>query len=211
MIIAIEGADGCGKTSVSAAVAERIGAEVIPFPNDNTYTGKMIRDYLRKAWCVEPLQIDLDGQDDELSALAFQALNIANRMELMPHLAMLDYAGHNAVLARYWQSAWVYGQLDGLPRDWLLKTHSTMVQPDLNILLDVSAETCMARRASRDGNLPPERYEGKLERTKRIVELYRELWSDRTNCGPGDCVWVDATQDFDSVVKDILKAVDDAY
>ena len=138
------------------------------------------------------------------SALAFQALQIANRMELMPRLRAAQRSGSNLVLARYWQSGWVYGQLDGLPAAWLHGAHADMVQPDLNVLLNAPAEACMERRASRDGALAPERYEGKLDFTRKVVDLYRDLWR---GFAPLDS-WrvIDALRPFADVVADIVEA-----
>ena len=203
MIICIEGADGCGKTSVAEAVAKALGCDVIPFPNDDEpMTGPMIREYLQKKW--EVAGVNGWTAPPLLSALAFQCVQVANRMALMPMLRAAKRDGRNLVLARYWQSGWVYGQLDGLPAVWLHGVHATMVQPDLNVLLDAPAEACMERRAARDGALAPERYEGKLDFTRRVVELYRELWR---GFAPLDS-WrvVDASRPFADVIADVIEA-----
>ena len=140
MIICIEGIDGCGKTTVANALAKEFGCEVISFPNDSAYTGPLIRAYLRKEWHTSFYGAEMQNDAPELmqyaSALTFQALQIANRMELMPKIQAAAFNGDNLILCRYWQSAWVYGQLDGLSREWLEQTHATIVQPDINVLLD---------------------------------------------------------------------------
>jgi len=179
----------------------------------------LIRSYLRKEWCVtdawspyygcDPIPGDGYsrelGADKEGGALAFQALQIANRMELMPSLEAARRDGTNLILVRYWQSAWVYGQLDGLDPAWLIDVHRSMVQAGVNILLDAPAEECMRRRAARDGALTPERYEGKLDFTRKVVELYRKLW---TKLHPAEERWriVDATHErgAEGVVDSIL-------
>lgn len=213
MIICLEGPDGCGKTSIALAVAKRLGAEVITFPNDDAFTGPTIRSYLRKRWEVWEQPTGTPNQmrvSTEIGALAFQALQIANRMELMPRLASASLQGKSdLVLARYWQSAWVYGQLDGLPTAWLEQVHESMIQPDFNILLDLDAEQCMKRRAARDGALPPERYEGKLDFTKKVVELYRQLWNAKraeSNYAQPTPLWlvVDASKPFEQVVDNAM-------
>ncbi|HSC13513.1 MAG TPA: hypothetical protein VLI71_00245, partial [Gammaproteobacteria bacterium] len=147
-------------------------------------------------------------------ALAFQALQVANRMELMPRLveaAALSQTGrdgHDLVLCRYWQSAWVYGQLDGLPAEFLERVHSAMVQPDVNVLLDASPETCMARRERRDGAGKAERYEGRLDRTRKIVELYRALWHREAPFKrSGRWVVIEAEQPIEGVIRDVLTAI----
>lgn len=52
MLIAIEGADGVGKTSVAEAVAKKIDARVLHFPDDLAYSGPAIRSRLRQEWEV---------------------------------------------------------------------------------------------------------------------------------------------------------------
>lgn len=227
MNFVFEGPDGCGKDSVANLVAKhlevangRLAPVRLNFPNDNGYTGPMIRSYLRKAWHVsvkshwdskeEKGDFELNTFDDEASALAFQALQVANRMEVMPMLARSASSfTYHTVMARYWQSAWVYGQLDGLDEAFLTNVHAAMAPGNYNFLLDVPAEVCMERRARRDGALPPERYEGKLEATKRIVDLYRDCWG-KFGVPKENELWVviDATQPLEKVVRDVLGAID---
>lgn len=221
MLICIEGSDGSGKSSVAEALAKKLRGKVISFPNDAGYTGPMIRAYLRREWFVTngnvvPVQTQNDYKShqvriDKSSALAFQALQIANRMEVMDQLIDAVDEGHpchgNIVLARYWQSGWVYGRLDGLDPEWLLAVHKTMAQPHMNILLDITPEESMRRRASRDGELPPERYEGKLDLTTKVIELYRKLWRGRGGTEPFEWPVVDANASFDAVVAACWRAL----
>lgn len=210
MIVAIEGADGCGKTTVAEALGRGLQAQVISFPDDTAVTGPVIRSYLRREWLVRA-RTDLGGLDgprsEEIGALAFQALQVANRMERMPKLEAARQAGYDLVLCRYWQSGWVYGQLDGLDPSFLLSLHRSMVQPDLVILLDVDAEECVRRRALRDGGVEPERYEGKLDFTRKVVELYRQLW-DLAPKMPGHTLWraIDASREKPEEVLRIARA-----
>jgi len=210
MLIAIEGCDGAGKSTVAAELAKRLNGSVISFPNDAGVTGPMIRSYLKSNWKVhfdngggvwcgksEPWMLKSD-------ALAFQALQIANRMEVMDRLQIATTRKPDIVLARYWQSAWVYGQLDGLDPDWLRMVHQTMAQPTLNILLDLDPIVALQRRADRDGKLPPERYEGKLSVTTKVANLYRTLWEQERKD-----YWfvVDANQAFEKVCGDCWKLI----
>lgn len=203
MLIAIEGADGCGKDSVADAVAKVMGAERLNFPNDDGVTGPMIREYLARRWAVW-CEGDLGPCSPEpaLSALAFQALQVANRMEVMGRIRRAEHM----VLARYWQSGYVYGALDGLDPDWLLAVHECMEQADINILLDLDAEAALERQGDRGETL--ERYEGKIEFTRKVVDGYRDLWeADIMMSAPGWWRVVDASQPLDVVVASVLKIV----
>ena len=212
MLIVIEGADGCGKDTVADVVALGLQCSRLSFPNDGGYTGPLIREYLRGRWEVRSR--DPQGElhkDDLASAMAFQALQIANRMEVMPRLLDAELGGLQGlttVVSRYWQSGWVYGQLDGLDREWLERVHEGMAQPSVNVLLDADASVCLARRAARDGVKQAERYEGHLAFTERVVSLYRELW-DLKQRGPEGhrWVWIDARRPVWDVVGEVVDSV----
>ena len=216
MLIAIEGVDGCGKTSVAEELARRLKAEVIPFPNDAGVTGPIIRQYLKGEWAIcKPFNERAGVVEPHLGALAFQALQVMNRMEYMPRLmdaGLSEPEGPRIILARYWQSGWVYGGLDGLDRDWLARVHETMAEPHLTLLLDITPEEAMRRRAARDGELAPERYEGKRDFVARVVESYRELWKQHEGNGTWDVI--DAMRPFSDVVTNcyerILESVEES-
>jgi len=217
MIVCIEGADGSGKSVVAHEVGKALGGcDVISFPNDAARTGPLIRSYLRREWVIaDRLGERLGGgpvNDHAAGALAFQALQIANRMELMPRLLDAKKRNIDLVLCRYQQSAWVYGQLDGLPRDWLELVHEAMVQPDANILLDASPKTCVDRRQARDGVTAPERYEGRLELVGQIVASYRDLWRAAIDRRKASESWfiVDAERPLDEVIASVLGAIEEA-
>lgn len=225
MLIVLEGPDGCGKTTVARAVAKALGtrggtdATFYQFPNDEGVTGPMIRAYLAKKWSInvskqwEDEAATMHGlrvDADLAGALAFQALQVMNRMEVMSHIRRMSVTEH-VVCARYWQSGYVYGSLDGLDPEWLIKVHETMEQADLNILLDIDAETALERQVERGAD--PERYEGKATFTSAVVEAYRELWAKHidqsTNGKVQELDWpiVDASQSAISVVADVMKLV----
>ncbi|KKL93970.1 hypothetical protein LCGC14_1869400 [marine sediment metagenome] len=129
MIVVIEGGDGAGKTEVAKAIVKMLDADVfIHFPDDNAVTGPLIRSYLKGGWQVLETATSNSEIARTQSALAFQSLNIANRMEHMPEIKnCASQPEQHAVLVRYWQSGWVYGQLDGLDPGWLHDIHTSMV------------------------------------------------------------------------------------
>lgn len=187
MLIAIEGYDGCGKTSVAQAVADELGGVATAFPNDDTVTGPLIRSYLQRGWTVHR---SFSGYDAALSATAFQALQLVNRFEKLAELRVAASSPTvTAVTARYWQSGVVYGAHDGLDARWLERVHEGMPEATLNVLLDADAEVCLSRRAERQGELF-ERYEGRLEPAQRLVQGYRDLWARKLAEGHAGWAWV---------------------
>ena len=141
----------------------------------------------------------MDGHlydDKALGALVAQTLFLANRAEDFAWLREAVTNRRHVVLARYWPSAWVYGQLDGLPRDWLERVQAWLPAPQVCLLLDLPPDQALARRATRDGGeRAPERYEGRLATVTRLRALYRQLWA-------AHAPWptVDASLPFDDVV-----------
>lgn len=208
MLIVIEGPDGVGKDSVADALAEKLGGARMNFPNDNSPSGKIIRSYLKREWWLEN-----EGElvTSQMQIMAFQALATVNRLEQIQPLREAACAINVLVLARFWQSAWVYSQLDGLDPAWIdTISMAERTLPHINVLLKAPAELCLERRASRDGALQPERYEGKLDITQKILSLYEDLWAREINIqGPVGGAWkvVDATQPLDTVVGNIYKMV----
>lgn len=182
MLVVIEGPDGVGKDTAADGLAKSLNAARLNFPNDQGVTGPMIRSYLKNGWsCRRHIYADGTPQVEDskaLGAFALQALMVANRLEAHAYLKRFAKSTkRHLVVCRYWQSGWVYGQLDGLSRDFLYSQGRALLQADANVLLDAEPATCMERRAYRDGAQAPERYEGKLALTQRMVALYRELWA----------------------------------
>jgi len=179
MLYLFEGINGSGKTTVAKAIAERLQCNLIEFPNYNSPSGKLIKEYLESLWRVETFALATTSSSSYASAMAFQALNVANRMEIMPSLvaAQGDRTNH-LVLTRYWQSGWVYGQMDGLDRNWLLNIHRAMTRPDISFLVNTLPEVAMERLTSRDSGLRARRYEDKLGKLQQAAKLYNELWSN---------------------------------
>jgi hypothetical protein len=66
----------------------------------------------------------------------------------------------------------------------------------------------MERRERRDGLKQPERYEGRLERTRKIVGLYRQLWKSKAPFAT-NVLWVsiDAERPLNAVIRDVLRAI----
>lgn len=197
--VAVEGPDGCGKTSQSKKLAEYLKAAWRRFPNRDTPIGKLIGDHLNHGWAATrgeqfPMSRNPPGdkvmetvyrRDDALDALVFQALQTANRYEAREEFVQTLKTQH-IVCDRYWPSGYAYGKADGLNTDYLFQIHKGLLQPDLFILFDIDPEISFKRigeRAAREGR---DRYEGSLDFTRKVVENYRGLWERNF----GDPRWV---------------------
>jgi len=208
MFIVLEGVDGCGKSTTARMLADRMRGEMLSFPNDAGYTGPAIRAYLANEWRVSSsgnvtaLSVSLA---DQLSAMAFQALQVVNRLEVMPLVAEAKKSPtRHIVAARYWQSGFVYGSLDGLDPEWLRKIHASLVQPDLSVLLDISSQFAESRRSTR----VPDRYERQSAFLADVIREYRLLWRQEMDVG-WQANWriVDATFPTPSEVVDTIESL----
>ena len=112
MIIAIDGPDGVGKSTVAKAIAEKLGGNYMHFPNYDTKIGAEILAVLNKKKMVTPL--------------ALQCMNVCNRMETMQ-----AYMGGTLVLDRYTLSATVYSMLDNIN----VITEIGIPKPDIQIVI----------------------------------------------------------------------------
>lgn len=178
MFITFEGPDGSGKTSQSKALAEWLGAEWRCFPDRRTPIGHLIDLHLKGRWSAK---FDADDgptrevTSEHLDALMFQALQLANRAEVVGEFAASLKAGKHIVCDRYWGSGYAYGVADGLDPEYMVKIHGYLPAPDFNVLIDVPTSVSVGRLASRGG--AAERYEGSVVFMETVAANYRKLWA----------------------------------
>lgn len=194
MIINFEGIDGSGKTSLAKKLADEIGAEYIHYPNDSGFTGPILRGYLRGKWSI----YNEDGIDTAYGPLAFQALQIVNRIEQIPAMRRCEGSKNNhMILDRYWPSCAVYGQLDGLPRDWLIDMQSVLPRADKYVWMKCSPEVALERLKAKGST---EMYD-RLPSLSKAAELYEDLWERNSM----SAAWVsfDAHRDTQDLLKEV--------
>lgn len=117
-IIVLEGPDKLGKTTQAKRLCQATGAEYVKFPNEELYSGRVLREILNKERPFEPV--------------SFQALQIINRIET---LKLLD-PEKTYVFDRWTESGYVYGALDGVSTGWIEEISALLPTPDLVLLFD---------------------------------------------------------------------------
>lgn len=120
MIIAVEGADGLGKTTQAKLLAEKLNCKYIKFPNEDKFSGKRIRELLNFEHFFEPA--------------SFQALQIINRLESLEMMREAETKDGGIILDRFSLSGIVCGLVDGLPEEWLREVIGFLPTPDLTFL-----------------------------------------------------------------------------
>jgi thymidylate kinase len=82
------------------------------------------------------------------------------------------------VLDRYFGSGIVYGECDGLDRDFLLKIHEALPQPDAWVFVDITAEESVKRRPERR-----DEYETREGFMDKVRNKYLSLFKERSDAG----------------------------
>lgn len=172
-LIAFEGLDQSGKQTQAETLRDALAAagqtcELLSFPDYATPIGA-------------ELHRALHGERD-YPADVMQLLYVANRYEVKTKIDRWLAKGRIVLCDRYVASTIAYGEAQGLDRAWLTDVQRFLPAPDLTILLDISPETAVRRKAhGRD------RYERDIELLNRVRESYRnQAASPRWRLIPGE-------------------------
>src|SRR4051794_12361930 len=192
-LVTIEGIDGAGKTTLAAALAERLGATLLREPG-----GVELSERIRAL--VKDPDLSVDPRAEALLYAAARAQLTAER------LAPLLHEGRTVVLDRFVDSSLAYqGAARGLGVEAVRAINdfgTGGLRPDVTLLLRISAEQGRARQDHR-GERPD-----RLEREgdpffARIAEAYDELAAAE----PARFRVIDATQPPDAVLDAALNAL----
>ncbi len=194
MIVALEGIDASGKQTQVKLLKERLTGrfdriDTFDFPHYQSIAGGLVGRILRgetvvatNDQLVPALRHDhLPGLDlprlhlEKLmaswshdKALVIQCVMLVDRLEHVELLRSFSDDRKLLILDRYYLSGLVYGQVDGLDRDWLKAIHATLPRPDAFFLLDIPVEESVRRRPERR-----DYYEKNLDKLEKIRELYK--------------------------------------
>lgn len=133
--IVLEGIDCCGKTTLTKAIADKLGrVTIFRFPDRSTPIGDLLNKYLQKdsetVNSIDPYQLHL--------------LFSANRYERAS--AILAALNHGHVICdRYWMSGAIYSTAKGLNFEWCASVDKHLPQPDHWFFIDVN-ETIVSQR-----------------------------------------------------------------
>lgn len=158
-LIVFEGLDQSGKETQAQELRERLRGlghrvRLMSFPDYGTSIGEEI---------ARALQGERDYGPDVM-----QLLFIANRYERKPAMEHWMEGGLILVCDRYRASSIAYGEAQGLDAHWLTDMQQFLPQPELTILLDISPDTALTRKA-----VGRDRYERDLQLLERVRDSYR--------------------------------------
>jgi dTMP kinase len=197
--ITLEGGEGAGKstqTRLLAAALEKRGIDVVVTREPGGAPGA---EDIRKL-LVEGEPGRWDPLVETLMMFAARADHVANTIG--PALARGAYV----VCDRFTDSTYAYqGAGRGLPRETIRRIESLAVpdiKPDLTLILDVPAETGLARTQSRQhGETRFERFD--LAFHQRLRDAFRDIARHHAD----RCVLIDTTKAPEAVSQEILSVV----
>jgi dTMP kinase len=193
-LIALEGIDGAGTTTLAERIARALG--------EGGQAVHLTREPSRGPIGLELRKI-LAGAHAPFDPVAVALLFAADRVdhlarEIRPALA----AGTHVVSDRYVLSSLAYQSLD-VPRDEVAAFNAAAPPADLTLLLDVPVEVAAARRQARGG--PVELYDDEAVQ-RRVAAAYRDEAARLAAAGHAVLV-VDATATVDAVFAALWPAV----
>jgi dTMP kinase len=186
MLIAFEGLDQSGKQTQAERLRDRLKqdghkARLVSFPDYATSIG-------------EEIARALQGER-EYEADVMQLLYVANRYERRADLQRWLDGGLILVCDRYVASSIAYGEAQGLEPGWLADVQKFLPPPSLTILLDISPETAVQRKA-----VDRDRYERDLAMQGRVRDSYHR------QAAANQWVVLDGEQSKDAVAAEVLSA-----
>jgi dTMP kinase len=186
-IIAFEGLDQSGKQTQAELLRDRLKedgrkARLVSFPDYGTSIGEEI---------ARALQGEREYGPDVM-----QLLYVANRYERKPDLVRWLDGGLMLVCDRYMASSIAYGEAFGLDPQWLTDMQQFLPAPLVTILLDISPETAVTRKA-----VDRDRYERDLALLARVRESYKRQAS------ASGWVIIDGERSKDAIAADVIAAV----
>lgn len=184
-LIAIEGLDGSGKTTIAKRLVELLTA----------------RGY-RAIYTCEPYSDAfigiLNSIGRKMGAL-FEALIMAadRYYHLKEVIEPAVNAGVIVVTDRYYYSSLAYQGAKGADLAWVRELNKFAINPNIAIYLDIDPETGLKRKAGK-----PSRVEY-LQENLRILERARQIYISMVESG--ELLYVDASSSIDEVLKKCIK------
>ena len=198
LFIVIEGLDGSGKSSASAALMERLeqhrkGKVKRTYePNNICCAGEFIRDVLEKR---------IPQFDPFVLSLGYAANRLDHNSRIIqPWLAKGEE--HILICDRYYLSSLVYNSAADFSFDQVMLLNKEARKPDIIFFLNVSAEVCRARMSKR--NEPLELFETKLDKYRnKYLEAIKYLQQERGET----VIEINGNQALEGVVDDLESGI----
>lgn len=192
ILIAIEGLDGAGKTTIAKWLVNLFNnagykALYTYEPTDSLF--------------VRALKSYSEFRSAELDALTYAADRLVHlKSKVLPALDK----GIIVVMDRYYFSSIAYQGAQGASIEWVFELNKYARKPDLAIYIDVEPEIGLKRLSRKEVLSRFPEYE-KLDLLRRVREIYLELVNQ------GLMVLVDGSKELDIVKSEVLEVIRSAF
>jgi len=164
---ALEGPDGCGKSTQLKMLAEWLESKNFEVKKTKEPTDNPIGKILRKSLEAD---IDICLESEALLFAGDRAQHVSE--EIKPQLEK----GNIVITGRYLFSSLVYQSVRGLSEEWIEEINRHAVKPDQTIIVDVPPETGL-ERVNESGK--PDKFEEDMKMQKKVREKYLELAEEK--------------------------------
>ncbi len=187
-IVAIEGLDGAGKTTIAKWLVEQLNgmgvkAEYTYEPTDSRF--------------VEALKSYSSIRTPQLDALIYAADRLVHLYRVV--IPLIDQ-GYVVVMDRYFYSSVAYQGAMGIPISWIMEVNKYAIPPDLAIYIDVDPEVGLDRVRSKNAARRFEEYES-LKLLREARRIYLKLVEE------GLLVYVNGMRPLEEVEAEVLRHV----
>ena len=178
-LIAIEGSDRIGKTTLIESLKKNLEAKVYHFPTREGPIGELLDKYLR-------------GEAEIKNLHSSHYLFSADRWEHEDKIKEILNQGKNVILDRYILSGYIYTICQQEEaKIWAKRADYGLIKPDVQIIITDDSDKLM-KRISKTSN--PERYESALFQ-KKINSAFKQEAQENTSNVP--CLWLTSSIKFD--------------
>ena len=157
MIVAIEGIDGCGKTTQAFLLAQDLAITQLKFPDYNTMP--QIRDFLEGKKQIHP-----------------KSLFLMYLADICQGIYSSNYENSAILLDRYVYSTVAYARTLDRKKAMEIIEDVALPVPDVVFWMDISAKQALERKAN---HKTPDRYEKDLEFMEEVRSVYEEMYKKR--------------------------------
>lgn len=189
VLVAIEGIDGAGKTTVSRILAEKL--KELGHPAEYTYEPFA-------SPFSEALRIYIDTYGEAEPEIETLAMALDRLFHIKKVVEPLLNRGYIVITDRYVYSSIAYQGARGVDTKWIESVNRYAIQPDIAIYLRVPLEIALERVKDRK---PRWKYFEDVNRLRKVQEIYESLVSQ------GILIPIDASQDLEKVVSKCLNII----